>query len=79
MTTILDIAEEDGRKLAERSIACRRDGADRGQVIEYFTRKRFRELYRDKIFRERRRTPSNRECDIALAEMIDLQKQEAEA
>ena len=68
MITILDIAKEDGAKMAAKSVAVRFKIAEAGKVTDHFTRKRFHELYRDFILHSSGRNPSARECDIALSE-----------
>ena len=70
MTTILEIAMEDATALADASVAMRAKITDRDDVLEYFTRRTFRSLYRAHILRTRGRNPSNRECDIALREAM---------
>ena len=69
-TTLLDLAQEDGKKLASKSVAIKLDKDKEPEILEYFTMKSFRSLYRAYILNTRGRNPSNRECDIALAEAI---------
>ena len=68
MTTILDIAIEDGEKLAKQSAAVLSSAGELKDVSAYFIKKRFSELYRAQIIREYGRNPSKRECLLALKE-----------
>jgi hypothetical protein len=69
-TTLLDLARVDGKKLTSQSVAIKLDKDKAPEILEYFTKKSFRSLYRAFIMNTRGRNPSNRECDIALAEAI---------
>jgi hypothetical protein len=78
MLTLLDIAKEDGQAAAQKSIAMRFLSQDKQQdVVSYFTRKRFAELYRDQIYRSRQRIPSLRECDLAYIEALKQEQDHA--
>ena len=76
-TSILDIAREDGDRLAKNSLAVRIKGPAAKKkktlkaVTNYFTRNRFRELYRAHVLRSRRRSCSDRECDLAYHEAVE--------
>ena len=70
-TTLLDLARVDGAKLTSRSVAIKLDKDKEPEILEYFTKKSFRSLYRSYIMNTRGRNPSNRECDIALREALD--------
>ena len=71
MKTILDIATEDAEDLAAKSVAVRSKAVEHIQAKEHFLRKRYRNLYRAHILRTRGRTPSTRECDLALDEAME--------
>lgn len=57
--------------MADKSIAVRGKIHDQQKVEAYFTRKRWRDLYRSHILMTRGRTPSDRECDLALEEAME--------
>jgi hypothetical protein len=69
--SLLDIAKEDGAKLAGNCIAVSRGVSEPEDATKYFTRKRFRTLYREWIMRNYARSATDRECDLALQEAID--------
>jgi hypothetical protein len=69
--SLLDIAKEDGAKLAGNCIGVSRGVSDPEDAVEYFTRKRFRSLYRAGIMRQYGRNASNRECDLALKQAME--------
>jgi len=68
--SIIDIAREDGAKLARESLAVKAGIRDQFQVEQHFTEKRFKELYRAHISRTRKRPASNRECMLAMDEAM---------
>lgn len=71
MKTILDIAKVDAKDLSEKSVAVRSGVLTAEEGEKYFLRKRYRNLYRANILRTRGRSPSTRECDIALEEALE--------
>lgn len=77
MITLLDIARQEADARASKAVASRiaRNEAERETIRVEFQRRAFHRLYRDWIFRERGRRATERECDMALTEMIEAARE----